>query len=421
MKRYWPALVIIAVLAQRLWAFQHYPRCAEDAYITFHASLNPAWMKAATSPLWAMVCGLGDPPQIARTLSLLADLLACGVALATFALPGALVFCAFWCSPFMTGSAISGLETHLAACALVCALRWPQALALACLRPDTIAMAVVVAAGRRWRWPLLGAAVFVLSSLLLTGRPLSQTATSKLAAYGHAWFQGWIWWHSEGLGWLELLLIAGGCVGAYFSRRWLYLTAALLPLIAHWALGTPNFYWYAVPPAAMLAALACERMSWRAAAVAGVLLWLCWWSQTERLEERNAQEYFLWKTGEKFASYHPSGTVLLEPAGIIPYLNPAMNVVDEIGLIDPWMAQRRKQGVGWMADAVDHYRPKWLLVRSRFLRNPFINYTGNGEPFRSEAEMYHYLGLYYIQALPVVPQTDKPIWASCAIAICERK
>ena len=420
MRRYWP---LLALLASRLWAFHAFRLSAEDAYITFHASQNPEWMKAATSPVWACVLALWQPSAIARLVTLAADLLACGVALSKFTTWGGLAFCAFWCTPFMVGSAVSGLETHLVADALVCSLRWPLGFSLACLRPDACLISLL-AAGKRWRYAALAILAMLVANLMLAGHFLPQTLGSKLSTYGVHWFKGWYWSCSEGLDILEWPLILAAVWGAWRTGRWAYLLAALAPLVVLWALGVPNFWWYAVPPVAILAALACERLNRVGFVVAVALIGFFWYPMNNRLTQRRDQEERLWDTGLELRKHHPSGTVFLEPLGMIPYLNPNLRVVDEIGLIEPWVAERRAKGDGWMTDALKRYKPEWLLVRTRFLRFPLRQFTGRSRPFRDEADLYRVLDRdslgYWIVDIATIDGV-RVRYQSCDFAILERK
>jgi hypothetical protein len=76
--------------------------------------------------------------------------------------------------------------------------------------------------------------------------------------------------------------------------------------------------------------------------------------------------------------------VFLEPIGIIGYLAP-VTVIDEIGLVTPRIAERRRQGPGWYTDVVAAERPEWLAVRRGVVRTAQA-FAGAGAPFRSLAE-----------------------------------
>jgi hypothetical protein len=80
----------------------------------------------------------------------------------------------------------------------------------------------------------------------------------------------------------------------------------------------------------------------------------------------------------------PGDRVFLEPIGIIGYMAPVV-VIDEIGLVTPRVAERRRQGPGWYTDVVTNERPEWLAVRRGVLRTAQA-FAGAGMPFRSLAE-----------------------------------
>jgi hypothetical protein len=87
--------------------------------------------------------------------------------------------------------------------------------------------------------------------------------------------------------------------------------------------------------------------------------------------------------------------VLLEPIGMIGY-SCRLRVIDEIGLVSPAVAARRKQGDGWMADVIARERPDWLLTRRGILEgaNGGAAFAGRGRPFRDDAERVRTLAAY---------------------------
>jgi hypothetical protein len=105
------------------------------------------------------------------------------------------------------------------------------------------------------------------------------------------------------------------------------------------------------------------------------------------------QERRLWATGLKFAALKPSGTVMLEPLGMIPYLNPGLKVIDDVGLYDPWIARRRARGAGWRTDALNRYKPDWLILRLREYVRPDDWTVGATSPYYgpSDARVPNYL------------------------------
>jgi hypothetical protein len=79
--------------------------------------------------------------------------------------------------------------------------------------------------------------------------------------------------------------------------------------------------------------------------------------------------------------------VLAEPIGILGWVNDGLRIHDEVGLVTPWIAQRRREGrAGWYADAVARYQPTWLVVRGNFLRDS-RQFAGHAAPFRDSAEL----------------------------------
>jgi hypothetical protein len=388
---------------------------------------------------------------------------------------GLWAFVALWVSPFFTGSAVSGLETHAVACLLLVAPLWPGGYLLAAaLRPDA-AFLSLAAAGRKWRWALAGAVAFGLISLAYAGQLVPQTISSKAAVYGiHP--GGWIWLHPKGFGWMTLAFVVpvlgmlklayGSCMSLWkrglrrtqgvqalqgdlyagmaqeaasgildaearapergikakvhgsllsssgsrqgidssgrlrrvrgsdygnaprglfqairrnlalpqappgaASLTWgsaLPIAAAAANLLTHVAIGTTAFWWLAVPPLALLSLAACRVIkTWWQLVIALAVIAGFWHQQAEVLHDRIIGERGLYSMALKLKALQPTGTILLEPAGIIPYFNPQLRAFDDVGLIDPWMAHRRAAGPGWRTDACEHYRPRWLIMRGR--------------------------------------------------------
>lgn len=387
-------------MAVRLIYLFAIPLCAEDAYITFHAWWDPTWRHATTSPAW-MVATMGQP-DLARALNLVGDLGAVLSASRVLTSPGMWAFVGFWCLPFFSGSSVSGLESHLAACALIVSVAHPRFLALAAgLRPDTAVMALI-ASGSRWRWAVGGLVVGV-AGLLWCG---SQTMGAKLSAYGVHPFAGWYWWRPEAFGWLALPL-----VGLALWKRDKATTGALAILAVLWALGVPEFWWYAVPPFAVLGFMACKRITgWWLLPLGLSLVAVSWQHQHERLAERVRQEARVWDYATDLRQHRLEGVALLEPAGIIPWLNPHLSVVDEIGLV----SGGKRSGPGWYADLIRTHRPRLIVLRTKqyvelnygFDAQPF---TGEHAPFRSRAEAVELLSGYRPLFRPPVTRTEKTV------------
>lgn len=385
MRRFIPYAVLLLV---RLVSYWVYPLCSEDAYISLHAALDPAWRVAATSPVWSVLT-FGSP-EIARFWCLLADMAMLYAASRALSKRGLWAFTAFLCMPFMVGSSVSGLETHVVAAAMVVGLVSPWGYAVAAaLRPDA-AVLVLCASGKRWRYALGGAVVMVWAGILFSGHPIPQTITSKALTYGiHP--GNWNWLHPKEFGWLSVALLS-----ALMSGPFLYVAAACAFLLTHVVLGTVSFWWYPVPALTMLALSACRRI-WKPWELTLALsLMACFWPyQQGILQTRLEQEGRLWNTGLVMKSKpNMTGTVLLEPAGMIPYLNRQLNVVDDVGLLDPWMAERRAKGRGWRTDAIARYHPRWIVLRLREFAFPGTWDDGSAYYNLAEAKPKGYACVY---------------------------
>jgi len=96
---------------------------------------------------------------------------------------------------------------------------------------------------------------------------------------------------------------------------------------------------------------------------------------------------------------NPGQSVFLEPIGMVGW-SCKLRVIDEIGLVSPEVAERRKQGDGWFTDVVEKERPDWLVTRRGVLESPTGEaFAGRGRPFRSDAERAALLAAYHPLAL----------------------
>jgi len=379
----WLLAAIAVVLTARLVAYYYWPIATDDAYITFHGCIDAAWRAATTSPLWAVLLSAGDPFTASRLYALLADVVALCAARYVLSPLGFLAFTSFWASPIMCYSASSGLETHLVAAAFVLARAWPGGFGIAAaLRPDA-ALIALVAAGKHWKWALGGAAVFLITSGLWGHHWIPQTITSKAAVYGIR-PGAWSWLAPWGVGWLVPLLFP---VAVLSGETRLYAAAAALFLLGHVVLGTPQFWWYAIPPAAMLAIAAAGAVRNRRSLLAGFALIVALApGQIAFANLKSGQDREIWQLGSQIQWHFPPCRILLEPAGIIPYLNPAFSCVDDVGLIDPWMAKCSAEGAGWRTRAIEHYQPDLVVVRQREYLLPDTWKVAKNPPYRNSEE-----------------------------------
>jgi hypothetical protein len=108
--------------------------------------------------------------------------------------------------------------------------------------------------------------------------------------------------------------------------------------------------------------------------------------QFKDVRDRTEREAELWKFGSDLAKLGPSGSILLEPAGMIPYQNRQLTVIDDVGLTDPWIAKRREDGDGWRTDAIAKYKPRWIVIRLREYIQPELWNVGTHKAYRDSTE-----------------------------------
>ena len=72
-------------------------------------------------------------------------------------------------------------------------------------------------------------------------------------------------------------------------------------------------------------------------------------------------------------------------------------MVDEVGLVSPQVARRRRQGAGWYTDIVAQERPDWLVLRRRVLTER-TSFAGKYAPFRDSMECSQLLATYEVAA-----------------------
>lgn len=452
-----PFLVpVLLLLATRMWFALNIPFAAEDAYITFRYSWNfahglgPVFNAGErafgfTSAPWMAWTALGirlgvDPVPWTRVSLVCADLvtlLAIGALLVRHASPRSAwcfgVFFALW--PYFGAMASTGLEMG-AMLALVSLSAWlvdrrsPLAGGaiglLGAFRPEGLVAAAVLAvwAGRRDRFVALGvlAAIFAVLALYF-GSPLPQSMTAKATVYGtpgpFATRHWWDWalpftFHnamattSEGKNFFLLSVLVSpaavaGAVALWKSRTTALAAAAAAALLVwagYAATGVVYFFWYFSTPLfawILLAAVGLPRMvNGPFAYVAAVLAITGHWMYEPKLYSGRA-----FYEGSAFgaigdyvaAKARPGETVMLEPIGTIGWHARDQRILDEVGLVSPDVAKRRRQGPGWYADLLAAHRPEWLVIRAALMRRGEA-FTGAGAPFRSLEERLTALAAY---------------------------
>ena len=461
-------LLLLLCVASRVWFLHALPWCAEDAYITFRyaenwaAGLGPVYNAGEkswgfTSALWTSYLTLTSLLHVPIELAARWTLVACDLAAlalgwrllvhhSLLAATGFGLFFATW--PRLAQMPASGLESSLVLALLLAAATFATTRAggllhglLALSRPEGLAMSVLLAARLTVRQRLVWIAVALLQAgfALWFGRWIPSSVSSKATVYGVE-MRGpyWLEWMIPGLtpqthdgvalAPLAILILIGL---AAVVVRWrqaeqvqadaplpLLFACGLLTLFGYLLLGVPWFYWYApVPMVAILLA------AFLGLAASGVLRWalgplvlvlaLSWTSvapRAVRLQTLDAEVFAsIGRTLREDAASRPDATrktsVLLEPIGIIGWLS-GLRVVDEVGLVTPWVAEERTRGDGWYARVLETTEPDYLVYRRDWLEGG-VAWAGAGSPFLSEAQRDSALASYEVvrhragDALPI--------------------
>ena len=452
-------LPLVTLLVTRIGLARAIATANEDAYITFRyaanwaAGLGPVFNASEhvlgfTSPLWtalvAVGVGLGQDPVIwSRSFAVLADVALlftmASLLLRHASTTAAWVFVMFWAGyPFFAAVSVSGLETGVVV-ALLAVSAWcidrrspaaGVALGLLALsRPEGFAMAVVLSSWARTRDRIVAGA-FALAGVgalaLFFGSPLPQSMLAKASLYGTPGpWAGRHWWEwilpvpfhaeaasSEGanlrlLGALLFAGLVGGVMPLWRARR-TALAGAAAALLVVWAgyaaLGVAYFYWYLALPlagAALVAAIGLGAITrGPVIAAATILATVGLWAIAPALYVGRAgieAQVFLTMSNLIEKQARPGQAILLEPIGMIGWRNRSLRVLDEMGLVSPAIARRRREGPGWYADVVRERRPEWLLSRRGVLVKN-VPFAGAGQPFRSLAERDSLLADYHVAA-----------------------
>jgi hypothetical protein len=198
---------------------------------------------------------------------------------------------------------------------------------------------------------------------------------------------------------IPLMLLLGPSLvvgaGQVWRVRRTALAAAAAALLVVWLgyvfLGIAYFWWYLAAPLAGITLVASVGFTsiarGKALPIACVLFIASIWSLSYQLYVGRAQEEnaaFGAVAAQLRRDAQPGERIFLEPIGMIGFAAP-VEVIDEVGLVSPGVAQRRTQGPGWYTDVVVRERPDWLVVRAGLLTTGAA-FAGRGAPFRSLAE-----------------------------------
>lgn len=434
--------LLVLCLATRIWFIVVLPWCAEDAYITFRYAQNwahglgpvynageKAW--GFTSALWTSYLALTSFAHLPIEAVARWTLVACD--LATLALGWRLLarhsllaaagfglFYALW--PRLAQMPASGLESSLVLTLLLAAATFAQGRAggllhglLALSRPEGAAMSLLLATRLSARQRVIWIAVAALQGgfALWFGRWLPSSVSSKATIYG-VQMKGpyWLEWlipglppqTQDGLALVPIsILLLIGLVAAV--ARWrrpgeatlyaplpLLFACGLLTIFGYMMLGVPWFYWYA--PGPMVAILLTVFLG---LGISGVLRWalaplalflvVSWTTVTPHtviLQTHDAKVFAgIGHTLREDATGRDA-SVMLEPIGIIGSLS-GLRVIDEVGLVTPWVAEERAKGDGWYARVIARTHPDYVVFRQNWLDGG-IAWAGAGAPFVSQEQ-----------------------------------
>ena len=454
-------LPLALLLLTRGYFWRLLPFASEDAYITFRYArnlvrglglvFNPGeHVMGFTSPLWTVWTALGlllvrDPVLWTRATTLgleaLALVLVTRMLLKAFGAAAAWTFALFYASwTFLAAMAVSGMENS-AFFALLALSAWlverrngwsGVALGLlALMRPEGVVCAGVVALGARWKDRLvaLGLAGIGIGALaMFYGSPIPQSLIAKAQVYGTPGpWSGRHWWEwivpfgfgrwpvtTEGSVLFAMAVVAGpalaaGAVTLARARREapglaLLAAAGLSVWLGYSAFGVAYFAWYLVLPlatASLLVAIGIGRVTRGPWIPAGLALFVAgsWTIAPELYRVRAGTEYMSFAEAAQALGQvsHPGESVLLEPIGMVGWAV-KLRIIDEIGLVSPWVALRRKQGDGWMTDVIAREHPDWLLTRRAILAGDSGGeaFAGRGRPFRNAEERAAVLANYML-------------------------
>jgi hypothetical protein len=395
-----------------------------------------------SSPPWTLWCALGQ--LVTQDLVLWTRLTTLFTDILTFSLigrmleseihePGTAPRRSAWCFnlffaawPYFSAVSASGMENSAMLALIVLSAAFarrghpvagPLLGVLALWRPEGIACSAVIMMGARTRDRLVGLAVLaagVTALSLYFGSPVPESLLAKSSLYGTPGpWSGRYWWGwavpiylgaTQNIGETRILfplavlfgpaLVAGAPVLWRHRAGPLALTVAACAAV--WAgyasLGVAYFFWYLVVPLGGLAAAAAVGLPRMIAgrwlyASAALLVASSWMSAYPLYMGRAQNEFYGFaQVADWLGRYaRPGEKVMLEPIGMVGWRNPAVDVVDEVGLVSPGVARRRMQGPGWYADIAGAERPDWIVMRRGVLTSG-AGFAGSGAPFRAPAE-----------------------------------
>jgi len=295
-------------------------------------------------------------------------------------------------------------------------LAGPVVGALALTRPEGLVAAAVLSLGLSGRARILAAAIVALGLAALFavfGTIVPQSLVAKASIYGAPGpWAGRYWWDWLSpiplgrrsrlgdvalLSLLTLLWAPTVVVGARMMWRArssalaLATAAAVVVWLGYVVVGAGYFWWYLAVPLGGISLLAAAGFPQIARGpalyvVAALTIAGAWIPSRQLYVGRWQEESGTFGVAASYLREHarPGDKAFLEPIGMIGYEAP-LRIVDEVGLVSPRVAARRRQGAGWYADVVTVERPDWLVLRHGLMRTGEA-FAGAGAPFRSAAE-----------------------------------
>jgi hypothetical protein len=172
----------------------------------------------------------------------------------------------------------------------------------------------------------------------------------------------------------------------------LLLACGIATLFGYLTLGVPWFFWYVPTPlvvillAVFLGLATTGMLRWTIAPLT-VFVLLAWPGMSERVVRLQSHDAAVFTNIARTLRADAAGreaTVLLEPIGIIGY-GSGLRVLDEVGLVTPWIARERRAGDGWYARVLEREHPDYLVIRRDWLEGG-VSWAGIGAPFASRAQ-----------------------------------
>jgi hypothetical protein len=179
----------------------------------------------------------------------------------------------------------------------------------------------------------------------------------------------------------------------------LVLACGLGTLVGYATLGVPWFFWYAPTPMFAVIVVACMGLASKRVLHVGYLalalgVALAWNTSARRTVSVQTHDAAVYESIGLTLHADTGGdaSVLLEPIGIVGWTS-EMRVLDEVGLVTPWIAAERRKGDGWYARVIEREKPGYVVIRRDWLKGG-VEWAGIGAPFMSDAQRDSVMSAY---------------------------